>query len=415
MKIPDNISSQHQILPITFKPDIIKQKREFVYMFKKIFNGFKYFLIGLVCLLITIFLFLLLTDSSIAPIKNISTTPPNYNYIPDIKKLKEEGKLQEALELARFVLKHSDMPGQEEAKELEKELEYEINSHWGMAKRFMKGFIFGSGSSIEEIGGGITSDLIVWGDFRDLIKQGYYKITEQETDPFIIALAGIGLLTEFVDIADWAPAVLKAFRKVGALSKKFADFVITAAKNSGKTGKLDTALKVVFKNINTLVDKMGLARTATIMKHVDEPADLLSVTTVAEKNADVAYLLVKNGGPDGIGIMKQMGNTDDAIRTMEVAAKKGPAGIQWLRIQWLKNKYVIGTRVAARIIKNLRLERPQQIVKQLITMYPKVNIVLWATAIVALILSLLSFYKSFNNFFALLRNNKEKILGKGPV
>jgi len=45
-----------------------------------------------------------------------------------------------------------------------------------------------------------------------------------------------------VDVADWAPAVLKAFRKIGALSRKFADFVITAAKKSVKGRKLDGTL-----------------------------------------------------------------------------------------------------------------------------------------------------------------------------
>ncbi|MFA7174393.1 MAG: hypothetical protein WC340_13470 [Kiritimatiellia bacterium] len=107
---------------------------------------------------------------------------------------------------------------------------------------------------------------------------------------------GIGLLTEFVDAVDWAPAVLKAFRKVGALSRKFTDYVITAAKKSSKAKKLDSTLKVSFRNLRNLTNKMGLARTASIFKHVDDPADLASLATAAARNSDAVYFTMKSGG-----------------------------------------------------------------------------------------------------------------------
>lgn len=375
-------------------------------MFKKIWDALKYLFIGLICLTFTIILWLIIFDTS----NHLTTIPeiPNYNYISDIKKLKEEGKFQEALELNHFVLKHPDMPGQEEAKVLEKELETEINSLWGKAKRVTKGFIVGSSNSIEEIGGGIASDMIIWGDFRDLIKQGYYKITGNETDPLITALAGIGLLTELVDVADWAPAVLKVFRKVDALSKKFADFIITTAKNSSRIGKLDEGLKIVFKNLSGLVDKIGLARSATVMKHVDTAEDLASVAKIAEKNADTAYLMIKNGGPEGIDLVKQLGNTDEGIKVMNEAVKKGPAGIQWLKKGGGGRKYLIGTRAGARIIKNLKLERPQQIIKTLILNYPELKPFFYAIIIVSFIVSLLAFIKSSLCFLSLFTPKKSQ-------
>lgn len=366
----------------------------------RLYDGLKYLVIGLLCLVIAGFLFVSLREvSSERQIEESLKVLPNYNYVPDIKTLHAEGKLSEALEMARFVIRHADMPGQEDAKALEKELDRELTSLWGRAKRFTSGFVKGSGNSIEELSGGIASDMIIWGDVRDLFKQGYYKITGKETDPVIAALAGIGLLTEVVDVADWAPAVLKAFRKIGALSRKFADFVITAAKKSAKGRKLDSTLKTAFTNLRSLADKMGLARTAAVFKHVDDPADLASITAVAQKNVDAAYFTVKNGGADGVGIIKRLGDTDVGVASMAQAAKKGPAGIQWLKRGGAGHKYVVRIRFGARLLKNLRLHRPQQLITEIAKKYPGLRNALWAGSILVLLGACFSFVESGRKFY----------------
>lgn len=368
----------------------------------RLYDGLKYAVVGAVCLLIAFFLYASLREvTAERRIEKSLESLPNYNYVPDIKVLREEGKLSEALEMARFVIRHPEMPGQEDAKALEKDLEKELTSLWGRTKRATKGFVMGSGNSIEELVGGITSDMIIYGDVRDLIKQGYYKVTGNETDPVIAALAGIGLATEAFDFADWAPAVLKAFRKIGALSRKFADFVITAAKRSAKGRKLDGALKVAFGNLRRLTDKMGLARTASVFKHVDDPADLASITAVAQKNADAAYFTVKNGGADGVGIVKRLGDTDIGVASMAQAAKKGPAGIAWLKRGGAGHKYVVRTRFGARLLKNLRMNRPQQLITEVAKKYPGLRKVLWGCTALALLGACFAFVESGRKFYGL--------------
>ena len=368
----------------------------------KLYDGLKYAIVGAACLLIAFFLYASLREVSVErKIEKSLESLPYYNYVLDIKALREEGKLSEALEMARFVIRHPDMPGQEDAKALEKELKHELTSVWGRTKRATRGFVMGSGNSIEELAGGITSDMIIYGDVRDLVKQGYYKVTGKETDPVIAALAGIGLATEAVDFADWAPAVLKAFRKIGALSRKFADFVITAAKKSTKGRKLDGALKVAFSNLRRLTDKMGLARTAAVFKHVDDPADLASITAVAQKNADAAYFTVKNGGADGVGIIKRLGDTNVGVTSMAQAAKKGPAGIAWLKRGGAGHKYVVRTRFGARLLKNLRMQRPQQLITEVAKKYSGLRKVLWASTILALLGACFSFVESGRKFYGL--------------
>ncbi len=371
---------------------------------KKILKSLKYLFFFLVFLIITIILWDALNETS-HYFRLLSMS--NHNYIPEIKRLKDEGKLTEALQLTKYVRNHPDLPGQKEAEKLEKELEAELNSWLGKTKRFISGFFFGSGNSIEETAGGITSDMIIWGDLRDLIKQGYYKVTGKETDEVIIALASIGLLTEAVDIVDWAPAVLKALRKVGALSKKFADFIITTAKKSAKLGKLDDSLKTTLKNISGLAEKIGLARSATVMKHVDTAEDLASITKIAEKNADTAYLIVKNGGKDGVNIIKRFENSDEALRLMNEAVKKGPAGIQYLKQITATPRRI--TKITARVLKNLRLGRIQTFLNELLMNFPDIRKFFWIATIVFFGLTLLCFYLFITNLLSIFGKPKSSV------
>lgn len=285
---------------------------------------------------------------------------PDYDYLPDILALREQGRLGEALEMARFVLRHEDMPGQAEAKGLEEELVREQELLRSRAMRVASGFITGSGTSIEELSGGIASDMVLYGDLRDLIQQGYYRVSGQETDPLVAALAGLGLLTELVDVADWAPAVLKAFRKVGALSDAFADFVLKAATKSARTRKLDAPLKQAFTDLRSVTENMGLARTAGVFRRVQGPEDLAALASVAGRNADAAYFAIRNGGDEGLDMLRRASRGEIHVADLSLAAKKGPAGVEWLRRGGEGRKVLLSTRYGARLAKSLRLERPQR-------------------------------------------------------
>lgn len=349
----------------------------------KIYQISKNVFFGLLWIIIALFLLSVAVEVSSAKILMKSLArEENHNYIPEITELRKDGKLSEALEMSRFVLRHPDMPGQGEAKELEAQIDKEVCSLVGRSKRAVSGFIKGSGTSIEELGGAVASDMIIYGDIRDLIKQGCFRITGKETDPVVTALATIGLMTETVDAADWAPAVLKAFRKVGALSNKFADFVISSCKKSAKTRKLDGALKTSFGNIKVLTDKMGLARTAAVMKHVDTPEDLSAIAKVADQSADAAYFTVKNGGKEGVDIVRSLGSSAAGAEVMEAAAKKGPRAIKWLAKGGKWRKHVIRVRFTSRILKSIRLGRLRQALMEMARKSRLVGLGVWLAVLV---------------------------------
>ncbi|ORJ60308.1 hypothetical protein [Geothermobacter hydrogeniphilus] len=320
---------------------------------------------------------------------------PDHNYVPDIEKLVSERKLDEALAMARFVTSHPDMPGQQDAARLEKEIVAEKKSYWGKAKRAASGFVTGEGGAGEEVAGAIASDLVLWGDVRDLSKQAWYKASGQETDPVLAALAGIGLLTEVVDAADWAPAVLKAFRKVGALSRKFIDYLVTVCRKSIKARKLEKGLGGVFVHLKILGQKLGLSRTAAVFKHVDDPEDLAALARVAKKSPDAAYLTVRNGGKSGVEVAREIGSSDVAVESMEKAAQKGPKGLAWLRKGGKGRKYVLKTRWTARLLKNLWLYRVQMLLKMLAKAFPALC---WALAFMCLAFSGLFFYRGWRQW-----------------
>ena len=364
-----------------------------------LYEALKYMVIGFSLLLVALFLYgTLLEGIAERQVNKSMDAIPNYNYIPDIKALKEQGMYREALDMARFVISHPDMPGQNEAKDLERELERELTSIWGRSKRATKGFVTGSGDSVEELGGSIASDMFFWGDLRDLGKQAYCKARGKETDPFIVALASLGLLTEFVDAVDWAPAVLKAFRKVGALSQKFADFVMVAAKRSVKGRKLDGSLKVALDNLKKTTESLGISRTAGVMKHVDNPAELASITAVAQKNADAVYFTAYHGGSEGVKVVKSLGDSNVSVHSMALAAKKGPEGLKCLRKGGSCRNHILRSRYFARVAKNLRLGRPYRVLVEMAKRIPVVRKTLGVCVGLFLAFSTCLFIKSFRRF-----------------
>lgn len=313
-------------------------------------KGFKNIFMGLFWVLIAFFIYSSHYDVvSSYQIEDSIDLIPNHNYVPEIIKLKREGKTNEALEITRFVRKHPDMPGQDSAKELEIMLEEELNSAWERTGRVGKGFVTGSGDSIEELSGAIASDMFIYGDIRDLVKQGYFKIMGEETDPLIVALSSLGLVTELADYVDWVPAVLKVFRKLKVLSNRFTDFLLTAIKESIKLRKLDNQLIKVFENLKRLIEKLDFARTASVIKYVDTPSDIIAITAVVEKNADAAYFTIKNGGINGVKLIKDLGTSEDGVSSLLKAAKKGPSGIEWLKKGGSGHKYVVRIRFFCKI------------------------------------------------------------------
>lgn len=288
-----------------------------------------HFLVGTICLLLTIYglgCFLFVGRGS----GGFLSWLPDYDYKSEILALEKDDHLMEAEQLADFVLSGSEIQNKDEIAVIRERVHKRRTSLLGRTQRVLKGFVRGDGKSAEEIAGGIASDLVLWGDIRDFCQQGYYKVTGKETDHVILALASLGLVTELADCVDWGPAVLKAFRKVGSLSQKFCDSLVTLCKKSMKLKKADKTLTDMFTHLKVLCDDVGTTRAAVMMKHVDDVSDLKTLAKTAKNAPDAVTVIIRSSGHSGIGLVEKLSAADDTGKLLEAVARKGPGTVEML-------------------------------------------------------------------------------------
>ena len=285
---------------------------------------------------------------------------PDYDYIGEAESLKDQGKLEEALGLVRYVQKEG-LPGRERAAQLEVEIEEEQGDSMRRILKFFKGFVSGEGESIEEVMASILSDMTLYGDVRDLTKQAYYKLADKDPDPVVATLAVLGLATELFDVVDWAPAVMKVVRKAGALTDSFADWLLRVSKRSLEAGKLEPALDLALGDLKTLREKQGIQRTINLFRHVDGPEDLKAIARFTETAPDSVYLVVRNSGEEGLDLLRRLPEGPKSVEALKLAARKGPEGIKLLLRPVPK---------LSRVIKSLYLGRVSDAVMALVQKNP---------------------------------------------
>ena len=272
---------------------------------------------------------------------------PDYDYVSEIKALIKEKRYGEAIVLCEDVQK-LDLPCASEIAKLRSVAEKESKSVWNRIYKSGRAFITGNpDGSIEEIGGSVVSDMVMYGDIRDLVKQGWYKVSGRETDSLVIALSTAGLVTEFADVADWAPAVLKAFKKAGAMSRKLADSLLTMCKKIIKTRKMDSAAKAFFGNTRKMLDSAGFIRTRNMFKNVDKVDDLAIVAEKTKANPALTHLVAKHSGEQTVEVLN--GATPDFLKAV---ARKGRLAVRFLK-SYHKHRAVIEKTIWQKIPQGL--------------------------------------------------------------
>jgi hypothetical protein len=320
---------------------------------------------------------------------------PDHDFTADVLRLKNAGRIGEALACARYVTNNPALPNQAAASNLVAMLEREQTSVWRQADRAAKGFITGSGASAEELGGAVTADMLVYGDCRDLAIQAYNRLAGRDTDVVVAALSGVGLLTEFVDAADWAPAVLKALRKANALSQRLGEWLVAACRRSISARKLDPTLAALFADLQRLRDRLGLARTAAVLRHADDAADVALLARHADAHPGEVYRLLAAAGDDGLPLLRRYAEAPRGFDLIALATRKGQAGIAALRKGGELRAVTLFTRYGERVLRTLRLRRPQQLLHALAMRSPAARATLWALSAALALLSLASGARAF--------------------
>jgi len=211
----------------------------------------------------------------------------------------------------------------EKAKEIQSSFSYK-------AKECAKGALTGQVKDIYSLGCTTLSDLTLLGDLRDLGIQAWHFIKSyftkgqkvEKVDPVIVALSGAGAALTILTLnpeLDLGASLLKSFRKVGAMSDRFAQVIVDAVKE-----RKIADLKFIFKDnvyLATEYGKVGLVPLGKMYKYVDDEKELANLTKLTKdlKPATTYVLVTKTDGEiiKGGEILEADKVSNDIVRVEE--------------------------------------------------------------------------------------------------
>src|SRR6476646_5450449 len=207
----------------------------------------------------------------------------------------------------------------------------EQNSTSHFAKRFATGLVTGTADDVASLSGTVAGDLFVFGDVRDVVREGKHLVMGEDTDRLVLGLAAAGLAVTaatYVSVGGVAPVragltLVKDARKVGRLGEGLTQWAGRSAREvvdtpmlqqavaSGsalRPGDTVSAIKAAFR-----AEKAGgLVRLAKDVGRVGEKAGMrgaLDALRIAEGPKDVARAarLAEAKGGQTRAILKLLG------------------------------------------------------------------------------------------------------------
>ena len=291
---------------------------------------------------------------------------PDYDYLPRARQLAASGDYEGCIQLCADIISE-DLPNAEQAIRLVAVCEERRSSPLRCGRLAVRGFVTGDSSTFESAAGAVVSDLTLYGDIRDLSVQGWRYVSGRETDPFIVTFSAVGIVTEFADWADWLPAVLKAFKRAGALTGNFCRVLIGSARTLGSSGVARKAARELFGDLATLCRRGNLHRAKAVLGSVDTARELKVLARAVESSPGRLHLACRGVGTKRVvAVLEEM----PSPRTLRIAARKGPAGVEALR----KLRSLPGRRRlkwAARLGKVFRSRHAAELLNRGFARFPK--------------------------------------------
>jgi hypothetical protein len=203
------------------------------------------------------------------------------------------------------------------------------SSHF--AKRFASGLVTGNADDAGSLSGTVAGDLFVFGDIRDVVREGKHLAMGEDTDRLVLGLATAGLAVTaatYVSIGGVAPVragltLVKDARKVGRLGEGLTEWAGRSARDLVDTPMLQEAVASgsVMHPVQTVsairaafhAEKAGaLGRLAKDVGRVGEKAGArgaLDTLRIAEGPEDVARAarLAESKGGQTRAILKILG------------------------------------------------------------------------------------------------------------
>lgn len=181
-------------------------------------------------------------------------------------------------------------------------------------ERCWEGVWRGRGVDAAGVGCAVASDLLVFGDVRDLTVQALAWGQGDATDPVLIGLSTAGIVLTFVPQVGAGNALMKAARRAGTLSTGLARTVTTLVRQ-----RAWPALAGLFTDVGRISAKLGPARATRALAYADDTADMATLARFVE-TAPHPLVGLRLGGKRVASI------ADDGLYRAGLA--RGPAGLQ---------------------------------------------------------------------------------------
>jgi hypothetical protein len=204
----------------------------------------------------------------------------------------------------------------------------EENSSSHFAKRFATGLVTGNADDVASLSGTVAGDLFVFGDIRDVVREGKHLATGEDTDRLVLGLAAAGLAVTaatYVSVGGVAPVragltLVKDARKVGRLGEGLTEWagrsaremvdapVLENAVASGSAmqpGQTIRAIRAAFhaekagalvrlaKDVGRVAEKAGTRGALDTLRISEGPKDVARAARLAESRGGQTRAILK--------------------------------------------------------------------------------------------------------------------------
>lgn len=197
-----------------------------------------------------------------------------------------------------------------------------------VARRFATGLVTGEVDDLASLSGTVAGDLFVFGDIRDVIREGKHLVMGEEADRLVLGLASVGIAVTaatYVSVGGTAPlraglSMVKDARKVGRLGAGLSEWTGRAARGvidapmlqkavasaslahpSQTVGAVKAAFKVekagalvrLAKDVGRVSEKAGTKGALDVLRISDGPKDVARGARLAESKGGQTRAIVK--------------------------------------------------------------------------------------------------------------------------
>jgi ATP-dependent protease HslVU (ClpYQ) peptidase subunit len=204
----------------------------------------------------------------------------------------------------------------------------EENSSSHFAKRFATGLVTGNADDVASLSGTVAGDLFVFGDIRDVVREGKHLAMGEDTDRLVLGLATAGLAVTaatYVSVGGVGPVragltLVKDARKVGRLGEGLAEWtgrsvrqvidgpVLENAVGSAsalRPGKSVSAIRAAFraekagalvrlaKDVGRVGERAGIRAAQDTLRIAENPKDVARAARLAESKGGQTRAILK--------------------------------------------------------------------------------------------------------------------------